>query len=166
MKHDNDWQTKLARLGSEEERQLLQRLQQEDPDLADAMWAKLVEEKLDSIGLQPAPKDLHRRLYAIAKHSNPLNKKPQRKSWRIGGSGLGIAALIMIAVLVQPWQQQPTDAEIAAARQQLAITFYYLNRAANMARQETEASLAYGVKAAVDSSPFIELEAEEENLEL
>ncbi len=164
MSNDQNWQSKLDQLGSHEEQQLLQRLRTEDPDLADAMWAKMVENNLDDIGVEKVSAPMHERLYAITESTRPKKSMPipiQMQKW---GAWIGVAAVLMVTIVLKPWQDpQPSAEEIAQARQQLSVAFQYLDKAANIARQETEASIALGVKTAMDSSPFIDVEAEEDN---
>jgi len=164
MSEEKRWLDKLNQIGSKEERQLLKRLRSEDPDLADAMYAKLVEAKLDDIGVEKVSTALHQNLYAIANAKPKKSVTQNRTFWTAWTS---VAAVILVVVMAQPWRaQEPSADEITQARQQLAITFHYLNKAADIARQETENSIAFSVKTAFDSSPFIEAEPEKENRDL
>ena len=183
---DQRWQDRLDNLGSEEEQQLLLRLRQEDPDLADALWARTVENNLDEIGLEKVSSNLHTNLYAIADDTNNTERNKQqlvKRPWSLWSAWAGVAAALVVAIMVKPWQEQhPSIDEISQARQQLAVAFFYLDKAADIARQETQKTIVYGVHTAIASSPLLsqsqqhlplplenapaEIEAEEQNIEL
>jgi hypothetical protein len=162
MSIDNpSWQEKIQQLGSEEECKLLQRLRNDDPDLADALLANSIQNHLNDIGLQTAPADLQQKLYAITDDTS-ANKKPVKKTRQLWAAWTSVAAALMIAVILKPWHSspQPSAMEIAQAQQELALAFHYLNRSADRTRHYTEASIAHSVQTAMSRTSFV-VETEE-----
>ena len=162
------WRQRLDQLLQQTEQDddsvLSQRLSEDDPAMADIINANLIQTHLDDIGIQKVSAELHKNLYAIPDQTIPDQTRTFTSPlWRWGA--LASAAVIFaIAVLITPWRNsQPSFEEIAQARQQLAITFYYLNKAAQSTRHYTQTSIAEGVHTAMDSSVFL---APEETINL
>lgn len=169
----DDWEQTLKAIGSDADRALLRRLEREDPDMADALRAKLIEQQLDDIGLQSVSPELHAKLYAIADNNaaSPsvrpwfnkkglnrqlLNKQALNK-WL--SPGLAIAASLAFILFSDPWpNDQPTDEEIALARQQLAVAFAYLHKTADKTRYKTRQSITHGIGMAMEQAVFLEPE--------
>ncbi len=162
QKNSNDWEQKLDQLNKQiEDDVFLKNMNNEDAELADLVKANRVIDQLDEIGLQKAPDHLGNKLYAIA-DGKPVDNKSGWLPWRAMASA---AAVLLIAIVLSPWQNNdPSAEEIEQARNQLAMTFFYLNKAADKTRIHTQQTIAESVQMAMSKSPFIL--ADEEAVEL
>lgn len=162
---DMSWEEKLATLGNEQDRALLKRLRLEDPDTADELQASLIEAHLDELGMQTVSSELNDKLYAIANNSPQTKPLTVKRPLRLWGSWVAVAATLVIAVMIKPWQlNQPSADEVALAREQLAITFFYLNKAADKTRVHTQETIAYSVEAAMAKAVFVPDEEDSKSL--
>ena len=154
MNNSSDWQALFAHIDNDEERALLERLSLDDPDTAEALAANIIENHLDNIGVAKAPAQLTNKLYAIAdkplseNHPKLLRVKAPRVLWLSWGA---LAATLVLTAVLSPWQRQgPSDEALAQARQQVAIAFYYLDRAVDKSRQQTQRSISESVDVVIN----------------
>jgi hypothetical protein len=95
-----------------------------DAQLAKAIInAYQVQSELESLGMEQAPASLQKRLRAI-----PGQQRGWRKSGlRWAGALAASAATVLLVVGITQDLKEPSAAEIAQARQELAVAFSYLN---------------------------------------
>ncbi len=99
----------------------------EDHELARTIIeAYQLQRSMDSIGIEQAPASLQRKLRKIPR-SNRQRQSPRR--WVMTTAMASIALLAIGVVLTQP--QQPSQAEVEQARQDLAVAFTYINQIGN-----------------------------------
>ena len=168
-KHSTNWQQKLAQL----DQQFLSQQTEDDvfsqnmndEDLADLLKANRIMAQLDDIGIQKAPSQLNQKLYAIADEKPNSKAVTTKNHWMRWSAMASAAAVFLLAVLVSPWQnKQPSAEEIEQARNQLAMTFFYLNKAADLTRQQTQQTIANSVHTAMTSSQFLGSDEDEVSL--
>jgi anti-sigma factor RsiW len=108
-----------------------------------------LQQAMDSIKVERAPDSLRKRLRAIPREhrqASPLSWLQPR--WAMA---LAVIPLVIFAVsLMQP--DRPSDREIAQARQELAIAFAYLDKAAAITGREIESKVGQTMADAVTDS--------------
>jgi anti-sigma factor RsiW len=124
---------------SQADAELLKAEATDDRELARAIVeAYQLQQAMDAIKVERAPKSLTRKLNAIPRKesSTPLFGFLQPR-WAMA---LAAIPLVLFSVsLMQP--DTPSDAEIAQARQELAIAFAYLDRASMITGREIESTV-------------------------
>ncbi len=94
-----------------------------DAQLAKAIIdAYQVQSELESLGMEQAPESLQKRLRAI-----PSQQRGYRPTVRWAGALAASAATILLAIGIIQDLKEPSAAEIAQARAELAVAFSYLN---------------------------------------
>ncbi len=126
----------------------------DDRQLARAIIeAYQLQQAMDAVDVEPAPASLRKRLNAI-----PREQKAESRSgftarlfqprWAMA---LAVVPLAIITVnLMQP--DTPSTAEIAKARQDLAIAFAYLDRAGSITGREIELKIRHTMADALSGS--------------
>lgn len=100
----------------------------EDVELARAIIeAYQLQRSMDSIGVEQAPASLRRKLREIPRN-NRQYQRPRR--WGMTTAMASVALLAIGLVLMQP--QQPSQAEVEQARQDLAVAFTYIDKIGSM----------------------------------
>jgi hypothetical protein len=96
----------------------LKQAAREDHDLARAIIeAYQLQRSMDSIGIEQAPASLRHKLRDIPRN-NRQSRRPRR--WILNTAMASIALLVIGLVLMQP--QQPSQADVEQARQDLAVS--------------------------------------------
>jgi len=108
-----------------------------------------LQQVMDSIKVERAPDSLRQRLRAIPReHRQALSFSWLQPRWAMA---LAVIPLVIFAVsLMQP--DRPSDREIAQARQELAIAFAYLDKAAAITSREIETTVGQTMADAVTDS--------------
>jgi anti-sigma factor RsiW len=121
-----------------------------DQELARAIVeAYQLQQAMDSIRVERAPNSLRKRLRAIPReHRQKTSLSWLQPRWAMA---LAVIPLVIIAVsTMQP--DRPSDREIAQARQDLAIAFAYLDKAAAITSREIESKVGQTMADAVTDS--------------
>lgn len=121
-----------------------------DQELARAIVeAYQLQQAMDSIKVERAPDGLRKRLRAIPReHRQKTSFSWLQPRWAMA---LAVIPLVIIAVsTMQP--DRPSDREIAQARQELAIAFAYLDKAAAITSREIESKVGQTMADAVTDS--------------
>jgi len=121
-----------------------------DHELARAIVeAYQLQQAMDSVGVERAPDSLRKRLRAIPREHRPAS--PLRWLQPRWAMALAAIPLAIIAVsLMQP--DRPSASEVAKARQELAIAFAYLDKAAVITGREIESTVGQTMADAVTDS--------------
>lgn len=113
----------------------LKRAAEHDVDLANKIvHAEHLQEQLDSLGLERAPKSLTKRLMAI-----PRGSFPEMGGLMLAGSFasvLLIVALFFGTDLLTTQASQPSEREIQLARQEVLLTLGYLEQVSNQTQRK------------------------------
>ena len=130
-------------------------------DLARAIVeAYQLQQAMDDIPVERAPASLGKRLRAIPREQRPAaGIKLFQPRWVMS---LAAVPLAIIAVsLMQP--DTPSDAEVARARQELAIAFAYLDKAGAITGQRIESTVSNTKADAVTGSVNKAIKLQNEN---
>ncbi len=136
----------------------------EDHELARTIIeAYQLQRSMDSIGIEQAPARLRRKLRDIPRN-NRQSQRPRR--WVMTTAMASIALLAIGLVLTQP--QQPSQAEVEQARQDLAVAFTYINRIGAITGERIHSVLAAQLRHGVTDNlskhiPFTEQFRKEKN---
>jgi len=136
----------------------------EDHELARAIIeAYQLQRSMDSIGIEQAPASLRRKLRDIPRN-NRQRQSPRR--WVMTTAMASIALLAIGLVLTQP--QQPSQAEVEQARQDLAVAFTYINQIGHLTGNRIHdvlgSQLRHGVTDNISKHiPFTEQSLKEKN---
>ena len=108
-----------------------------------------LQQAMDAIRVERAPDSLRKRLRAIPREHRPEPSfRWLQPRWAMA---LAVIPLVIIAVsLMQP--DRPSASEIAKARQELAIAFAYLDKAAAITSREIESTVGQTMADAVTDS--------------
>lgn len=129
---------------------LLKAAATDDRQLARAIVeAYQLRQAMDSVKVERAPASLRKRLRAIPREQRPrASFQWLQPRWAMA---LAVIPLVVIAVsLMQP--DRPSPQEIAKARQELAIAFAYLDKAAAITSREIELNVGQTMADAVTDS--------------
>jgi anti-sigma factor RsiW len=108
---------------SAEEAKALREEAARDAQLAKAIIdAYQVQNELESLGMEQAPESLQKSLRAI-----PSQQRNYRPAMRWAGALAGSAAAVLMVIGINQDMKEPSAAEIAEARAELAVAFSYLN---------------------------------------
>lgn len=136
----------------------------EDHELARAIIeAYQLQRSMDSIGIEQAPAGLRRKLRDIPRNHRQ-SQWPRR--WVMTTAMASIALLAIGLVLTQP--QQPSQADVEQARQDLAVAFIYINRIGAITGERIHSVLAAQLRHSVTDNlskhiPFTEQSRKEKN---
>ena len=152
--YDEKWEDKINALLDGElsaaDAELLKSEATDDRELARAIIeAYQLQQAMDSVKVERAPDSLRKRLRAIPAEQRP---KPVFRLFQPRWvTALASIPLVIIAVsLMQP--DTPSEAEIAQARQDMAIAFAYLDRAGVITGREIESTVGQTMANAVTHS--------------
>ena len=152
--YDEKWEEKINALLdgelSADDAESLKAEATDDRELARAIIeAYQLQQAMDSIHVERAPDSLRKRLRAIPrKHRTKPVFSLLQPRWAMA---LAAIPLVMITIsLIRP--ENPSDAELAQARQEMAIAFSYLDKAGLITRREIESSVGHTVANAVTGS--------------
>ncbi len=152
--YDEKWEDQINALLDGElsaaDAELLKEEASDDRDLARAIVeAYQLQQVMDTIHVERAPDSLSKRLRAIPRQNRarPVFSLLQPR-WAMA---LAAVPLMLISVsLMQP--DTPSEADIAQARQDIAIAFAYLDKAGVMTRREIESTVGHTMANAVTGS--------------
>ncbi len=117
-----------------------------DEQLARAIIdAYQIQGELESMGMEPAPESLQKRLRAIP--SQQRGRRTPQLRW-MGALATSAAALVLL-IGINRDQQEPTVVEITLARAELAIAFSYLNTIGHKAGLEIKREIGGTMKDAL-----------------
>lgn len=152
--YEDKWEERINALLdgelSELDAELLKTEASDDRQLARAIVeAYQLHQAMESIRVERAPDSLRKRLRAIPRQNRPaLSFRFLQPRWAMA---LAAVPLAIIAVsLMQP--DKPSASEIAQARQELAIAFAYLDKAAAITGREIESTVGQTMADAVTGS--------------
>jgi len=138
--YDEKWEDRINALLDGElsatDTDLLKVKAADDRDLARAIVeAYQLQQAMDAVQVERAPDSLRKRLRAIPAKQRPFpGFKLFQPRW---AAALAVIPLVVIAVsLMRP--DTPSDAEVAQARQEMAIAFAYPDRAGVLTGREIE----------------------------
>ncbi|MEE8496066.1 MAG: hypothetical protein V3S21_06255 [Xanthomonadales bacterium] len=122
-----------------------------------------LQRNMDSIGIEQAPPSLRRKLRDIPRN-NRQSQRPRR--WVMTTAMASIALLAIGFVLMQP--QQPSQADVERARQDLAVAFAYIDRIGNSTGERIHKVLGSQLRNGVTDNiskhiPFTEQSLKEKN---
>jgi len=164
-KHDENWEQRINALLDGEldkaDADELKTAATDNRDLARAIVeAYQLQQAMDDIPVERAPASLGRRLRAIPREQRPAaGIKLFQPRWVMS---LAVVPLAIIAVsLMQP--DTPSDAEVARARQELAIAFAYLDKAGAITGQRIESTVSNTMADAVTGSVNRAIKLQNEN---
>jgi anti-sigma factor RsiW len=152
--YDEKWEEQINALLdgelSADDAELLKAEATDDRELARAIVeAYQLQQAMDDIHVERAPASLTKKLQAIPRthRTKPVFSLFQPR-W---AAALAAIPLVVIAVsLMQP--DTPSASEVAQARQELAIAFAYLDRAAVITGREIESTVGHTMANAVTGS--------------
>jgi len=131
-----------------------------------------IDAMLEHLGVEKAPDSLTRRLMRIPAEESgrenwwsrliPSWEMPQ---WAMAPALAAVPLAILAVVLMQP--NQPSDADIEQARQDVAVAFAYLDKAGNRTGSEIQSVLGGELRHSVKDTlskhiPFTEQSTKEE----
>jgi len=156
--YDEKWEDRINALLdgelSDTDAEALKSEASEDRQLARAIIeAHQLQQAMDTVHVEQAPASLRKRLKAIpreqrAESSPGFMSRLFQPRWAMA---LAAVPLAIIAVnLMQP--ETPSAAEIAKARQDLAIAFAYLDRAGSITGREIESKIGHTMADALSGS--------------
>ena len=136
-------------------------------------WEAQIDAMMEQLTVEKAPASLSRRLKRIPREER---RKDNRWSWLMPGqfprwamapAFAAIPLLVLAVVLMQP--RQPSPAEVAQARQDLAIAFAYLDKVGYRTGSEIQAALGGELRHSVKDTlsehiPFTEQSHKEETI--
>ena len=136
----------------------------EDHELARTIIeAYQLQRSMDSIGIERAPASLRRKLREIP-CNNRQRQSPRR--WVMATAMASIGLFAIGIVLMQP--QQPSQAVVEQARQDLAVAFTYIDKIGNMTGDRIHSVLGSELRNGVTDNiskhiPFTEQSLKEKN---
>jgi anti-sigma factor RsiW len=152
--YDEKWEEQINALLdgelSPEDAELLKAEATDDRELARAIVeAYQLQQAMDQVQVERAPRSLTKRLNAVPrKHRSRPSFSLLQPRWAMA---LAAVPLVVIAVsLMRP--DTPSASEIAQARQELAIAFAYLDKAAVITGREIESTVGSTMANAVTGS--------------
>ena len=122
----------------------------DDRQLAQAIVeAYQLQQMMDTVGVEQAPASLKKKLRAIpGEHRNKPFFSLLQPRWAMA---LAVIPLVLISVsMMRP--DTPSEADIAQARQEMAIAFAYLDRAGMVTRREIGSTVSHTMADAVTGS--------------
>jgi len=164
-KYDENWEQRINALLDGEldkaDADELKTAATDNRDLARAIVeAYQLQQAMDDIPVERAPASLGKRLRAIPREQRSVaGIKLFQPRWVMS---LAAVPLAIIAVsLMQP--DTPSDAEVARARQELAIAFAYLDKAGAITGQRIESTVSNTMADAVTGSVNRAIKLQNEN---
>ena len=162
--YDEKWEDRInALLDGELSATDTERLKTEasdDCDLARAIIeAYQLQQAMDGIGVEHAPASLTKRLKAIPRQQKhvPVFSLLQPR-W---AAALAVVPLVFVVIsLLQP--ETPSAAEVATARQELAIAFAYLDKAGQFTGREIELTVGSTMSDAIAGSVIRNIKSQNE----
>lgn len=139
-------------LDNEQAEQLKQEAMSDQELARSIIEAYQLQRAMEGIRVERAPASLRRKLRRIPRQQRPAYLQP---AWV---TAFAVMPLLIIAIaLMQPRERQPrepTAAEVAQARQELAVAFAYIDRVSERAGNEIESELSGEMTDAVAGSVF------------
>ena len=152
--YDEKWEDRINALMdgdlSATDAELLKAQASDDHDLARAIIeAYQLQQAMDAIQVERAPDSLRKRLRAIpGEHRAPLFPNFFQPRW-----AMALAAIPLMVITVSLMRPDtPSASEIAQARQEMAIAFAYLDKAAVITGREIESAVGHTMANAVTGS--------------
>jgi anti-sigma factor RsiW len=134
----------------------------DDRELARAIVeAHRLQQAMEVIGIERAPASLRKRLNAIPRQQ----KSASGIGWLQPRWAMALAAVPLVLIslsLMQP--KAPSAAEIAKARQDLAIAFAYLDKAGQFTSREIESTVGHTMSDAIAGSVIRNIKSQNEPL--
>ena len=163
-KYDEKWEEQINALLdgdlSNEDAELLKAEASDDRELARAIIeAYQLQKVMDTIHVERAPASLRKKLKAIPRQQRPaFSFNLLQPRWV---TALAVIPLVMISVsLMQP--DTPSAAEVAKARQDLAIAFAYLDKAGQFTGREIESTIGNTMTEAIAGSVIKNIQTQNE----
>ncbi len=152
--HDEKWEDRINALLdgelSADDAELLKAEASDNRELARAIVeAYQLQQVMDTIHVERAPDSLRKRLRSIPRQQRSTKKSSfLQPRWAVA---LAAIPLVLITVtLMRP--DTPSDADVAKARQEMAIAFAYLDKAGVVTRREIESTVGNTMADAVTGS--------------
>jgi hypothetical protein len=111
----------------------------ERPDDSDAAWEHSLRAALAELPEERTPRSLQRRLQRIPRRSG------RRHWWWRPAWTLALVLPVMAVIAVQQQRLARQEAELAQARQELALALSYIEKANTIAAGQINAALAVGL---------------------
>jgi anti-sigma factor RsiW len=152
--YEDNWEDRINALMdgelSETDAESLKAQASDDQELARAIIeAYQLQQAMDAIRVERAPDSLRKRLRAIPREHRPARVfSLLQPRWAMALAAIPLA--IITISLMRP--DTPSAAEIAKARQEVAIAFAYLNKAGVITGREIESSVGQTMADAVTDS--------------
>jgi anti-sigma factor RsiW len=152
--YEDNWEDRINALIDGElsatDAELLKAQAAEDQELARAIIeAYQLQQAMDAIRVERAPDSLRKRLRAIPRENRPTRVfSLLQPRWAMALAAIPLA--IITISLMRP--DTPSAAEIAKARQEMAIAFAYLDKAGVITGREIESSVGQTMADAVTDS--------------
>lgn len=163
-KYDEKWEERINALLdgdlSNEDAEMLKAEASDDRELARAIIeAYQLQKAMDTIHVERAPDSLRKKLKAIPRQQRPaFSFNLLQPRWV---TALAAVPLVMISVsLMQP--DTPSAAEIAKARQDLALAFTYLDKAGQFTGREIESTIGTTMSQAIAGSVIKNIQSQNE----
>lgn len=139
-------------LDNEQAEQLKQEAMSDQELARSIIEAYQLQRAMEGIRVERAPASLRRKLRRIPREQRPAYLQP---AWV---TAFAVVPLLIVAIaLMQPGEMQPrepTAAEVAQARQELAVAFAYIDRVSARAGNEIQSELSGEMTDAVAGSVF------------
>ena len=152
--YDEKWEDRInALLDGElsvDDAELLKAQASDDRELARAIVeAYQLQQVMDQVNVEQAPQSLTKRLNAIPRE----NRSKPAFSFFQPRWAMALAAIPLVVITVSLMQPDtPSASEIAQARQEMAIAFAYLDKAAVITGREIESTVGHTMANAVTGS--------------
>ena len=129
----------------------LKRAADDDPALARAIIeAYELQRLMDALPRERAPASLRRKLRRVPREQRAAERSVfLQPRWAMA---LAAVPLALALVVMHPTDQRPSEAELAQARQDLAVAFSYLRRASEATGREIRTTLDEGASEPVAES--------------
>lgn len=139
-------------LDNEQAEQLKQEATSDQQLARSIIEAYQLQRAMEHVRVEKAPASLRRKLRRIPRQQRPAYLRP---AWVTAFAVVPLAVLAM--VMMQPRDtkpREPTTAEVAQAREDLAVAFAYIDRVSERAGNEIETELSSEMTDAVAGSVF------------
>ena len=162
--YDEKWEQQInalldGELG-ESDTEALKSAADDDRELARAIVeAYQLQQAMEGVGIERAPASLSKRLNAIPREQ----KSRPGFGWLQPRWAMALAAVPLVLItfsLMQP--SEPSAAEIAKARQELAIAFAYLDKAGRFTSREIESTVGNTMSDAIAGSAIRNINSQSE----